>query len=362
MRQRTPAETSSTRHLCGAALGLLVLLAGCGAPAAPQPPTLNLPQPVRSLTAERVGGSVRLFFDLPDKTTDRLPIAGSTRAQVCRAAGSAPCQIVLTRAVAPQQKTAELEDTLPAALAEGPPQLLTYHVALLNAAGRAAPDVVSSYAAGGALPPPVEGFAVTPSRAGIVLRWQAAGAPTTSFLRFDRVRIGAPARAADRTTSEDVPEQKLEVRESTSSAALDRTAHFGESYRYTAQRFATVTLGEHTLEMMTSPTPAIAVEYKDVFPPPVPEGLVSAVDTPAHAIDLSWSPDADLGLTRYVVYRRIENGAPERISPAGQLITAPAWRDTTAVPGTRYYYSVSAIDQAGNESARSAEVEEQIQP
>ena len=32
---------------------------------------------------------------------------------------------------------------------------------------------------------------------------------------------------------------------------------------------------------------------------------------------------------------------------------------TTAVPGQRYAYSVSAIDVSGNESARSAEIEDQ---
>jgi hypothetical protein len=40
-------------------------------------------------------------------------------------------------------------------------------------------------------------------------------------------------------------------------------------------------------------------------------------------------------------------------------VTSSNWTDTTAVPGQRYAYSVSAIDVSGNESARSAEIEDQ---
>ncbi len=365
MRECEAAETSRTPHLCAASFALLLLLLvqGCGAPAAPQPPTLNLPQPLRSLTAERVGDRVRLSFDLPEKTTDRLPIVGAIRAQVCRTVAAAPCQAVLTVPLALQQKTAEIEDPLPAALAQGPVQLLTYRVDILNSAGRAAPDAVVAYAAAGSGPAPVQGFAVVPQGAGVVLRWQSINSPVPTFVRFDRVRAGAPeAPSSDRTTVPESPEQKLEVREGVSAAALDRTVHFGSSYRYTAQRFTTVTLAEHTLEMFTAPTPAILIDYKDVFPPPVPSGLVSAVDTPAHAIDLSWSAEADPGLAGYIVYRRSESGTPARISPAGKPVPTPSWRDDTGTPGARYFYSVSAVDQAGNESARSAEIEEQLQP
>jgi hypothetical protein len=41
-------------------------------------------------------------------------------------------------------------------------------------------------------------------------------------------------------------------------------------------------------------------------------------------------------------------------------VVGPAYRDQTAIPGRRYAYRVSAIDQAGNESPRSEAVEETL--
>jgi fibronectin type 3 domain-containing protein len=38
------------------------------------------------------------------------------------------------------------------------------------------------------------------------------------------------------------------------------------------------------------------------------------------------------------------------------LLLAPAYRDTSVEPGHRYWYSVTAVDRAGNESDASAAV------
>jgi hypothetical protein len=142
--------------------------------------------------------------------------------------------------------------------------------------------------------------------------------------------------------------------------ALDVTAHTGNSYRYIAQRIQQVTVSGHTVEIASEPSPPATTAYPDVFAPPMPVGLVSAADSTAKAIDLNWTPDVDPGLAGYIVYRRAvgTNEAPERISPAGKPVTISEWSDTTAVPGQRYAYSVSAIDVSGNESKRSTEVED----
>ena len=93
----------------------------------------------------------------------------------------------------------------------------------------------------------------------------------------------------------------------------------------------------------------------------MPAGLVSAADSASRSIDLDWSPDVDSGLAGYIVYRRAidTSESPQRISPAGKPVTISTWSDTTAAPGQRYAYSVSAIDLSGNESQRSTEVEDQ---
>ena len=95
-----------------------------------------------------------------------------------------------------------------------------------------------------------------------------------------------------------------------------------------------------------------------VVPPAVPAGLQAVFSGAEQGryIDLIWSPDADADLAGYNVYRREENGAPQRINSA--IVQTPAFRDTDVSSGKKYFYSVSAVDVRGNESARSEEASE----
>ncbi len=120
--------------------------------------------------------------------------------------------------------------------------------------------------------------------------------------------------------------------------------------------------GKRWSSPVSSPRP-FAVEALDIFPPAIPTGL-AAVATAGDAgmetsIDLSWQPVTDPDLAGYAVYRSESGGAWRRISPA-QPIVPPAYHDAQVQPGHTYSYAVSAIDQGGHESARSAETEETV--
>ena len=95
------------------------------------------------------------------------------------------------------------------------------------------------------------------------------------------------------------------------------------------------------------------------FPLRCPRGLVAVADAAAGAIDLSWSPDSDSDLAAYRVYRRDAHGGlpAQRIASVG---VETSYRDTGAQPEHTYAYSVSAVDQSGNESKHSPEVEETL--
>ena len=350
------------------------LVAGCGAPAAPLPPTLNLPQPVHDLAASRAGDTVHLTFSVPQKTTDKLPVRGPMTAKLCRSMEIEPCEPAGTLSIPAQAKTASMEDVLPAELRLGGPRLLVYKVAILNHAEKSFAESSPAWTVAGTAPAPVTGLAATPRRKGIVLSWQGSAAPA-EVVRFDRTRTSAlPASAKEsssfigrKASPEEPAEQVLRVPETASerrSFAMDTTAHTGNSYRYIAQRIQQVTLGNRTLEIASAPSAPAETAYRDVFPPPVPTGLVSAADTAAKAIDVEWTPDVDYGLAGYIVYRREvgSNESPQRITPAGKPVTTSSWTDTTANPGQRYAYSVSAVDTSGNESQRSSEVEDQWNP
>jgi hypothetical protein len=354
------------------------LLAGCGAPAAPLSPTLNLPQPVRDLTALRVGDTVHLSFSVPQKTTDKLPVRGPMTAKLCRSVDAGPCRPAGTLAILAQQKSSAIDDHLPPELTQGPERLLSYKLSVLNHAEKSDGDSGPAYAIAGVAPAPVTGFSATPRRNGIVLAWQGMDTPaeSTDWIRFDRTRTSGPAaqpatRAnptnnplTGRKTPEEPAEQVFRVPDSAEQhrpSAMDITAHTSNSYRYVAQRIHQAAIAGHTLEMASEPSAPAETAYRDVFPPPVPVGLVSAADTTSKAIDLDWTPDVDPALAGYIVYRRAagSNQSPQRISPAGKPVTTSEWSDTTAAPGQRYAYSVSAIDVSGNESQRSVEIEDE---
>jgi bacillopeptidase F len=101
----------------------------------------------------------------------------------------------------------------------------------------------------------------------------------------------------------------------------------------------------------------------DTFPPEIPTGLAAVAtisdNGTGNAIDLSWQPGNEADLAGYAVYRHEGDAAWQRISPAAPIIP-PAFHDTLVQTGHTYRYAVTAIDQRGHESPRSAETEESV--
>jgi len=75
-------------------------------------------------------------------------------------------------------------------------------------------------------------------------------------------------------------------------------------------------------------------------------------------IDLVWAPVSDVDLDGYNVYRHEEGSAAVKVNT--EPLKTPAYRDASVVSGKSYFYSVSAVDVRGNESARSEEASEAV--
>ncbi len=92
----------------------------------------------------------------------------------------------------------------------------------------------------------------------------------------------------------------------------------------------------------------------DTTPPSVPSGLAASSVTSSQ-VGLSWTASVDntggSGVAGYRVYRSDLSG-PLNTS----LVTGTSYTDTTVSPSTSYTYAVSAVDNAGNESAKSSAV------
>jgi fibronectin type 3 domain-containing protein len=91
------------------------------------------------------------------------------------------------------------------------------------------------------------------------------------------------------------------------------------------------------------------VSVTDIVAPAAPSG-VAALGGP-DGVEVSWSPSTEPDLASYRVYREVPGGPRERVGEVAPPETS--LRDARAAPGTRYSYTVTAVDRAGNESKPS---------
>jgi fibronectin type 3 domain-containing protein len=202
---------------------------------------------------------------------------------------------------------------------------------------------------------------------GVLLSWKPLPDPGRSILlRIERLQLTAPATQEARSSPLATPAppltQTLAVhgRDGEDPGhAIDSSALFNQRYRYVVERVASFDFSGRSVEVQGVPSEAIEKTTTDDFPPAVPQGLVAVADSAAGAIDLSWTPDSDSDLAAYRVYRRdVQGSSPaQRVASVG---VETSFRDTAVQPEHAYAYSVSAVDQSGNESKRSPEVEETL--
>lgn len=358
----------------------MLLLAGCGLASNPEPPTLWLPAPVKDLSARRVGNEVHLHWTMPKETTDKVRLKGDQKAHFCLQSEAAAglgkpnaafdakgCEPAGDGEFGPG-RPANFSVPLPANLANGSSHAVAYFVELENHAGKAAGPSNAAYVATGTAPAPIAGFRLETRAAGVVVRWDPATSEPGLLMRIHRTLVH-PAGAAgtqhpnEANGSAPVEEQTLEVDldKGDPGDALDRDALLDHIWKYWMERVVRVHAGGHALEIASAPSDTVTVNAKDVFPPAVPSGLVAVADQQSHAIDLSWVPDRETDLAGYFVYRRDVTAGirPERISGKNPVVP-PSLTDSNVLSGHRYAYSVSAVDQDGNESARSGEVEDAL--
>jgi len=369
--------------ICG--LGCAVLVA-CGAPGVPVPPTLELARPVSDLRAARKGDNVYLVWTVPAKTVDRQTVRHPGPTRICRSlkiefhdcekpvaeipASRFPLPSIGSRKGRAATKVqASFTDAIPRELQkEDPTAGLTYAVSVLNEGGRSAglSNLVKVPSAP-TLPPP-EQFNARVDSDGVLLFWNcppATNAEPNPALRH-RLRIyrrenypREPGKQNDTSVGDvnfDTCAQNQQPPQ-----FLDQSFEWEKRYDYHA---AVVTLvsetGKPEAEVEGDDTPVIQVFAHDIFPPAAPTGLQAVFSGVGQApfVDLVWSPDTEADLTGYNIYRREEGAQGVKLN--SEPVKTPAYRDTNMQSGRKYFYSVSAVDERGNESARSEEASEQV--
>jgi len=355
-------------------LWLSVVLSSCGATGVPIPPSLELPKPVTDLRAVRKGDKVTLAWTVPAKTTEGQSVRHMGPTRICRSLQAPDCKTplaeippgqlpkpTLAKPGSPNPVTpATYVDILPREMQlQNPAAEITYAIEVLNTSGRSGglSNLVQVPAAP-TLPAPAN-FAAQVTAQGVLLSWScvpSSGIPVTPDLRY---RVRAYRRTKEATT--DTPVGEADALDCSQLSLLDQTIEWETNYTYHA---AVVTIvaapGKPEVEVQGDDTPAINVFTHDIFPPAVPTGLQAVFSGVGQApfVDLVWTPDSETDLAGYHIYRHEEGGSPVRIN--SKVVKTPAYRDTNVVSGKRYFYSVSAVDVRGNESARSEEASEQV--
>jgi fibronectin type 3 domain-containing protein len=204
----------------------------------------------------------------------------------------------------------------------------------------------------------------------IELSWSApartsAGDPLSAATSYRIYRSEIPPSAA--SSAAPVPRPRKRESASVPLAASETNSYsdtsfiFDRTYIYIVR--SVIQVESNPLE--SSDSQPVTVTPRDTFPPAAPQGLVAALLPGAAAdalvVDLSWSISLETDLAGYRVYRsEQESTRGQVLNP--ELLPTPAFRDTSVQPGHRYWYTVTAQDHAGNESAASAPVVVDVTP
>ena len=340
---------------------LIVSLSGCGTPGAPLPPSLGIPKPVSDLRVVRKGDAVSLAWSAPTETTDGELIRSAGNMKVSRTVGgktTVVAELPLQPALKDQQPPAPTATDSLTGLLESPGgDFAAYTVLTQSHSGKS--DRPSNLAAVSLVPTPA-----TPQRLqavavpqGISVTWDQAWPPQNRTHLTAQYEYRIMRRAEGAKTPVMVTQVNLS---NEAMAFVDTGIEWQKHYDYWITP-VTLWQGPGTKgEIEGDDSPVISVFANDIFPPAIPEGLEAVFSGIAQQpfIDLTWTPDTEPDLAGYNVYRHTGNEVPSKIN--SDLIKTPSFRDAGVKPGTTYFYSVSAVDQRGNESARSKEASETV--
>ncbi len=191
------------------------------------------------------------------------------------------------------------------------------------------------------------------SEAAITISWQAPtanidGSTPVNLLGYNVYRM---------------PERESEISQPINDAPIvgtrfqDNNFKFGESYRYVVR---SVSLGTEGGQVESLNSNSISVSPRDDFPPSAPASITVAAAPARLSIFFPANPESDI--SGYNIYRSTDPDLPKnkwnKLNPG--LLMRTTFQDEKVESGKRYYYYLTAVDQAGNVSPPSEVVSETV--
>jgi len=310
-------------------IAALLLLTNCGYIGDPLPPLANVPLPVKDLGAMQRGDRIVVQFTAPTLTTEGHPIPPPVLLDL-RAGPADQFEESQWAASARHIPAGTVADSI--ARYEIPVAGWTGKEIIFGArvvAGNGKESPWSNFVVVPIVAPPDKpaGLTATATPQGVRLTWQARA---TSFRVFRKAGDIDYTAVADVTTPE----------------WTDTATEFGKSYSYIVQGIVKLD-DKRTAESEKSSE--ISIVPRDVFPPAPPKGIQASLAP--NSIELNWDRNAEPDMAGYRVYRAEGGGAFEKVA---DIQAIPSYSDRSVEHGKTYHYAISAFDQAGNESPRSA--------
>lgn len=348
-----------------------IALSSCGVPGLPQPPSLNLPEAPTDLRGLRKGDKVFLVWTVPAETTDHSRVRSLGSTQICRSTdesrkdctnpvGTVPPPAAQQKKSAtpkPNLQAGYIDQLTPSILSNDSAEQFSYSVSVLNPRGRGA-GLSNKVAVPAvfALSPPSD-FHAEVTADGILLIWTGNPQSTETPELHHVYRVNR----REQGTKADTVAGEMPVGSQRTYLLLDHSFEWEKTYDYRVTGVTIIDVkGRPETQFEGEDTPSVQVFAHDIFPPAVPAGLqaVYSGEGQRSFIDLIWTPDSEPDLAGYNIYRHEAGAAEQKLNT--EPGRTPAFRDTNVAAGHAYFYSVSAIDVRGNESAHSAEASESV--
>lgn len=360
-----------------------IFLAACGAPGEPTAPAPVVPAAITDLTARQDGDGVQVSFTLPSNSIAGQKLSTPPAVEIVRGAAQPDGS--------PDSKSFRVVYTIPGAMVDNyrfdghvrftdpiapeetkahPGGSVVYIVRTRASQKRASADSNAVSVRVFRVPERIASVEARVTESAIELTWpvpaRTSGGEPLSGLSGYRIYRSEINPAAASSSAPVVPQKKGEsgsspLAVSDTNSYNDTSFAFDRTYVYTVR--SVIQVENSSLE--SSGSQPVTVTPRDTFPPAAPQGLVAALlpgTAPGTFVaDLSWSISLETDLAGYRVYRSEQEGARgQALNP--ELLPTPAIRDTSVEPGHRYWYTVTAVDHAGNESAPSAPVAVDVTP
>ncbi len=348
----------------------IVPIAGCGKRRPPQPPIERVQQRTEFLSGVQQGNKVILSWPAPQRNASDADVQSIRRIDVYRVAEKPNAPLGLTEEefaakstligsvtfdqIGSATDTLTYTDTLELA---GQPARLRYAVRYVNAAGQRAAFsnfLLIEPAAKIAHPPVIIATGQDVGEDGINISWQAPTANIDGSTPVNLLGYNIYRSVESEPGIGEVPINSSVLQR---TQYVDKNFKFGDTYRYVVR---SVSLGTEGTQVESLNSNTLNVSPRDTFRPSAPASITVAAAPGRLSLFFPANPESDV--VGYNIYRSTDPDLPKDqwVKLSAEPLTRTTFQDEKVESGKRYYYYLTAVDQAGNVSEPSEVVSETV--